>query len=89
MTDATSQLLGIARDQGMHTVVTFVPTTNSRSLRIHLRMGFVPYLLHLERRRFGILSRRFVPVGALGEIERYVPGFEAAQLGSASGNQTT
>lgn len=89
MTDATPQLLGIARDLGMHSVVTFVPTTNARSLRIHLRMGFVPYLLHLERRRFGILSRKFLPMRSLRGMRHDVPGFDAAQLDPESGNQTT
>jgi RimJ/RimL family protein N-acetyltransferase len=89
MSDATPQLLRIARDQGMHTVVTFVPTTNARSLYIHLRMGFVPYLLHLERRRLGVLRRTFLPVSSLREIAHHVPGFNATQLMvTESGNQT-
>jgi RimJ/RimL family protein N-acetyltransferase len=80
MTAATSQILTMARGQGIRTVVTFIPTVNSQSIRIHLRMGFVPYLLHLERRRLGILRRRFVTIGSLREVEQLVPGFDAGQF---------
>jgi RimJ/RimL family protein N-acetyltransferase len=79
MTAATSQILTMARGQGIRTVVTFIPTVNSQSIRIHLRIGFVPYLLHLERRRLGILRRSFLPIGSLKEVEQLVPGFDAHQ----------
>ena len=80
MAAATPQILGLARDRGVRSVVTFIPSGNTRSLRIHLRMGFSPYLLHIERRRLGLLRRMFVPIGSLQEIERLVGGFDAGQL---------
>jgi len=82
---ATPQILGIARDRGVRSVVTFIPTGNSRSLRIHLRMGFVPYVLHLERRRLGFLKRRFVPVSSLQDVEKLVQGFDATQFEDIGG----
>ena len=77
MVEATSRILSIAREHGVKRVVTFIPTVNSLSLAIHLRMGFVPYLLHLERRWMGVLHRRFIPVDSL---EGRVPGFDSSQF---------
>ncbi|MCK5571538.1 MAG: GNAT family N-acetyltransferase, partial [Bacteroidetes bacterium] len=51
MPAATSCILAEAREGGARTAITFIPAGNKGSLRIHLRMGFTPFLLHVEKRR--------------------------------------
>ncbi|MGB2958382.1 MAG: GNAT family N-acetyltransferase, partial [Bacteroidota bacterium] len=58
MPAVTSYLLERAKREGARSAVAYVPYWNRRSLKIHLRLGFGPYLLFKEKRRFLVRSRR-------------------------------
>ena len=67
MPAATSCILAEAREGGARTAITFIPAGNKGSLRIHLRMGFTPFLLHVEKRRLLVRICRKTPISALPE----------------------
>jgi GNAT superfamily N-acetyltransferase len=65
MPAVTSHLLDGAKRKGARSAVAFVPSWNGGSLRIHLRMGFSPYLLFREKRRFLSRSRSCTPISEI------------------------
>jgi GNAT superfamily N-acetyltransferase len=67
MPAATSRILVKAREGGARTGITFIPAGNRGSLRIHLRMGFTPFLLHVEKHRLLVRIQRKKPITVLPE----------------------
>ncbi len=67
MPAVTSHLLEEARRGGARSAVAYVPYWNKRSMEIHLRMGFHPYLLFLEKRRFLTRIQRQTPISRIPE----------------------
>jgi len=67
MPAVTSHLLERASKEGARSAVAYVPYWNTRSLEIHLRMGFSPYLLFREKRRFLARIQRQTPISRIPE----------------------
>jgi len=63
MTHALARMVAAAKDQGAHSAIAFVETTNAPSLRGFQRAGFAPYAMRHERWR---LLRRRVEFETLG-----------------------
>lgn len=59
---AASRIFEIAREEGVRSIVTFIPTWNKRSLGTFTRLGFKPFLRRRDRKFFGIRFRRMYPV---------------------------
>jgi hypothetical protein len=65
---ATAKVLEIAREAGMRSIVTFVPTWNKNSLNSIMRLGFAPYMLRSDRKFFALRYRKMSPLGANARI---------------------
>ncbi len=55
---AAARVLEIARESGVRSVVTFIPTWNKNSLQSFMNMGFRPYQYRMDRKVFGVRVRR-------------------------------
>jgi GNAT superfamily N-acetyltransferase len=93
---ATAKILEIAREAGVRSIVTFIPTWNSNSLNSFMRLGFRPYLRRSDRKIFGVRFRRVQPLsfstdaklpGCLSSVRRTNRGQEAPGRG-VSGTAT-